>query len=461
MKGDFDVIVIGAGHAGLTAAICAAESGASVCVLEVSPKNVRGGNSKHTRNLRPMHESALHPLEGSYGFDEYMDDLLRVTDGETNQALATLTLEASANSVQWLKDHGVAFQPPLGGTLHLGRTNAFFLGGGKAVMNALFQCADKLNITVVYEALDIQLDVDNGVFKRVDYSHQGNTEHLTAASLVVAAGGFEANLEWLAEAWGDAALNFLVRGTPYNRGDILRQLLAADAVQIGDARQCHAVAIDGRAPQFDGGICSRIDCVPLGIVVNNQAVRFYDEGEDFWPKRYAIWGRLVAAQPDQVAYSIIDSQSAGLFMPTVFPPVEAPSLRELAEKLGLPQESLSTTVDAFNHSIVEADFNHQILDGCHTQGLAIAKTHWARKLDKPPFRAYMLRPGITFTYLGVEVDANARVKFNDSTCTSNIFAAGEIMAGNVLGQGYLAGIGMTIGSVFGRIAGREAARHAR
>lgn len=459
--GDFDVIVIGAGHAGLTAAICAAESGASVCVLEVSPKNVRGGNSKHTRNLRPMHESALHPLEGSYGFDEYMDDLLRVTDGETNQALATLTLEASANSVQWLKDHGVAFQPPLGGTLHLGRTNAFFLGGGKAVMNALFQCADKLDITVVYDALDIQLDVDNGVFRRIDYSHHGNTEHLTAASLVVAAGGFEANLEWLSEAWGDAALNFLVRGTPYNRGDILRQLLAADAVQIGDARQCHAVAIDGRAPQFDGGICSRIDCVPLGIVVNNQAVRFYDEGEDFWPKRYAIWGRLVAAQPDQVAYSIIDSQSAGLFMPTVFPPVEAPSLRELAEKLGLPQESLSTTVDAFNHSIVEADFNHQILDGCHTQGLAIAKTHWARKLDKPPFRAYMLRPGITFTYLGVEVDANARVKFNDSTCTSNIFAAGEIMAGNVLGQGYLAGIGMTIGSVFGRIAGREAARHAR
>ena len=461
MKGDFDVIVIGAGHAGLTAAICAAESGASVCVLEVSPKNVRGGNSKHTRNLRPMHESALHPLEGSYGFDEYMDDLLRVTDGETNQALATLTLEASANSVQWLKDHGVAFQPPLGGTLHLGRTNAFFLGGGKAVMNALFQCADKLNITVVYDALDIQLDVENGVFRRVDYRHQGIIEHMTAASLVVAAGGFEANLEWLSQAWGDAALNFLVRGTPYNRGDILRQLLAADAVQIGDARQCHAVAIDGRAPQFDGGICSRIDCVPLGIVVNNQAARFYDEGEDFWPKRYAIWGRLVAAQPDQVAYSIIDSQSAGLFMPTVFPPVEAPSLRELAEKLGLPQESLSATVDEFNHSIVEADFNHQILDGCHTQGLAIAKTHWARKLDKPPFRAYMLRPGITFTYLGIEVDANARVKFNDSTCTSNIFAAGEIMAGNVLGQGYLAGIGMTIGSVFGRIAGREAASHAR
>ena len=461
MKRDFDVIVIGAGHAGLTAAICAAESGASVCVLEVSPKNVRGGNSKHTRNLRPMHESALYPLEGSYGFDEYMDDLLRVTDGETNQALATLTLEASANSVQWLKDHGVAFQPPLGGTLHLGRTNAFFLGGGKAVMNALFQCADKLNITVVYDALDIKLDVENGVFRRVDYKHQGITELLTAASLVVAAGGFEANLQWLSEAWGDAALNFLVRGTPYNRGDILRQLLAADAVQIGDARQCHAVAIDGRAPQFDGGICSRIDCVPLGIVVNNQATRFYDEGEDFWPKRYAIWGRLVAAQPDQVAYSIIDSQSAGLFMPTVFPPVEAPSLRELAEKLGLPQESLFTTVDEFIHSIVEADFNHQILDGCHTQGLAIAKTHWARKLDKPPFRAYMLRPGITFTYLGVEVDANARVKFNDSTCISNIFAAGEIMAGNVLGQGYLAGIGMTIGSVFGRIAGREAARNAR
>ncbi len=460
MKQDFDVLVIGAGHAGLTAAICAAESGASVCVLEVSPKNVRGGNSKHTRNLRPMHETALYPLEDSYGFDEYFDDLLRVTDGETNRELASLTLQESASSMQWLKDHGVAFQPPLGGTLHLGRTNAFFLGGGKAVMNALFQCSEKLGIRVVYEAQEIQIDIESGVFRRVTYIQEDQSEELAAASLVVAAGGFEANLEWLSEAWGHAAHNFLVRGTPYNRGDILRQLLAADAVQIGDARQCHAVAIDGRAPKFDGGICSRIDCVPLGIVVNNQAARFYDEGEDFWPKRYAIWGRLVAAQPDQVAYSIIDSRSTGLFMPTVFPPVEASSLHELAEKLGLPQENLIKTVAEFNRSVVDGEFNHQALDTCHTDGLMIEKTHWARKLDKPPFRAYMLRPGITFTYLGVEVDANARVKFAASKGTGNIFAAGEIMAGNVLGQGYLAGIGMTIGSVFGRIAGREAAKNA-
>ena len=456
----FDVLVIGAGHAGLTAAICAAESGASVCVLEVSPKNVRGGNSRHTRNLRPMHESEIFPLEGTYGFDEYFEDLLRVTDGVTDKELATLTLNESAESVQWLKDHGVAFQPPLGGTLHLGRTNAFFLGGGKAVMNSLFQSAANLKIEIVYEALNIQLDIQSGMFKSANFTLGEQHQTLSAVSLVVAAGGFEANLEWLAQAWGDAALNFLVRGTPYNRGDILRQLLDADAVQIGDAKQCHAVAIDGRAPKFDGGICSRIDCVSLGVVVNNEASRFYDEGEDFWPKRYAIWGRLVAGQKDQIAYAIIDGKANGLFMPTVFPPVEAASITELADKLGLPKGKLEETILEFNESVVEHEFDHQSLDACHTEGLSIAKTHWARKLDQPPFQAYMLRPGITFTYLGVKVDKDARVHFQSGLEESNVFAAGEVMAGNVLGQGYLAGIGMTIGGVFGRIAGREAAKYA-
>ena len=198
--------------------------------------------------------------------------------------------------------------------------------------------------------------------------------------------------------------------------------------------QCHAVAIDARAPKFDGGIVSRVDCVSLGIVVNRDAQRFYDEGEDFWPKRYAIWGRLVAQQPEQIAYSIIDSKAIGRFMPTVFPGESAQSIEELADKLGLSRSTLRATVDRFNGAVVPGVFDHAVLDDCMTERIAPAKTHWAQKIDTPPFFGYPLRPGITFTYLGVRVDERARIMMCDGQPSNNMFAAGEIMAGNVLGR---------------------------
>ena len=176
---------------------------------------------------------------------------------------------------------------------------------------------------------------------------------------------------------------------------------------------------------------------------------------------YAIWGRLVAGQPDQIAYSIIDVKSMGKFMPPVFPPVKAQSLRELAAAFKLDAATLEATVAEFNRAVRPGTFDHTILDDCVTEGLVPPKTHWARTIDTPPFYGYPLRPGITFTYLGVTVNARAQMILQDDTPSRNIFAAGEISAGNVLGKGYLAGIGMSIGTTFGRIAGEEAARHAR
>jgi tricarballylate dehydrogenase len=194
-------------------------------------------------------------------------------------------------------------------------------------------------------------------------------------------------------------------------------------------------------------------------VVNRKAERFYDEGEDFWPKRYAIWGRLVAGQPDQIAYSIIDAKSIDLFMPSVFPPIEAASIREMAGQLELDPDKLEATVDTFNAAARPGAFDAAELDDCRTEGLDPPKSHWARPLDTPPFYGYPLRPGITFTYLGVKVNKRAQVIMADDAPAPNVFAAGEIMAGNILGQGYMAGFGMTIGTVFGRIAGKEAVRH--
>jgi tricarballylate dehydrogenase len=284
---------------------------------------------------------------------------------------------------------------------------------------------------------------------------------LRARAVVAACGGFESNLAWLKVAWGPPADNFLIRGTPYNMGRVLKALIARGARSIGDPTQGHCVAIDARSPKFDGGIVTRVDCVSLGIVVNRHAQRFYDEGEDFWPKRYAIWGRLVAGQPDQIAYSIIDAKSMGKFMPPVFPPMKARTLGELAAMLGLDPAALESTVRQFNDAVRPGTFDHTILDDCATSGLAPPKTHWARRIDTPPYYAYPLRPGITFTYLGVKVDERSRMVMDDGAVCPNVFAAGEIMAGNVLGKGYIAGIGMAIGTAFGRIAGSEAARHAR
>jgi tricarballylate dehydrogenase len=456
----YDVLVLGGGNAALCAAITARRAGATVLVAESAPVHFRGGNSRHTRNLRCMHEAPADVLTDTYPEEEYWDDLLKVTGGLTNEKLARMVIRATADCRGWMMKHGVRFQPALGGTLHISRTNAFFLGGGKALVNAYYRAAEALGVTIAYDTEVVDLAMEDGRFESAVVQRHGVQHEVRAKVVVAAAGGFESNFEWLREAWGPAADNFICRGTPYNMGKVLKLLLAAGAKQVSDATAGHCVAVDARSPKFDGGIVTRVDCVSLGIVVNKESRRFYDEGEDFWPKRYALWGRLVAAQPDQIGYSIIDAKSMGKFMPPVFPPVKAPTIRELALVLKLDPAALEKTVAEFNAAVRPGTFDHTILDDCATVGLTPPKTHWARPLDTPPFYAYALRPGITFTYLGVAVDEKARMILQDDKPAKNIFAAGEIMAGNVLGKGYLAGIGMSIGTTFGRIAGEGAASHA-
>ncbi len=459
MSTDPDVLVIGGGNAALCAALMAREAGASVLLLEAAPREWRGGNSAHTRNLRCMHDAPQDVLVDAYPEEEFWQDLLKVTGGKTNEALARLVIRASATCRPWMVRHGVRFQPSLSGALHTARTNAFFMGGGKALVNAYFRSAERLGVQVRYESpVDrIELDGDRFVAAWV------RGERITARSCVLAAGGFESNRDWLREAWGQNARgewpsdNFLIRGTRFNQGVLLKQLLALGADPIGDPTQAHMVAIDARAPLYDGGICTRIDCVSLGVVVNREARRFYDEGEDFWPKRYAIWGRLVAQQPGQVGFSIIDAKAIGRFMPPVFDGVIAQTLPELAQKLGLDQATFMQTLNHYNAACRVGTFDHTALDDCHTEGVAPAKTHWARPIDTAPFYGYMLKPGVTFTYLGLKTDETAAVHFGGRP-SDNLFVAGEMMAGNVLGQGYTAGVGMSIGTAFGRIAGTQAAQ---
>jgi len=455
----FDVLVIGGGNAALCAALVAREAGASVLLLEAAPKEWRGGNSIHTRNIRSMHDAPQDVLLEAYPEEEYWQDMLKVTGGLTDESLARFVIRATANCRGWMQKHGVRFQPSLSGTLNLSRTNAFFMGGGKALVNAYFRSAEKLGIEIRYNSPVDSLEIKDGKFLAAYVG--GN--RIEAKACVLAAGGFESNREWLDEVWGEneygerPAKNFLIRGTRFNNGVLLKQLLDMGADSVSDALQAHMVAVDARAPLYDGGICTRVDCVSFGIVVNKHAQRFSDEGEDFWPKRYAFWGRLVAHQPNQIGYCIIDSKVSGRFMPPVFPGEKADTLEELADKLGLDRDALLATVAKYNAACKVGTFDHTIMDDCHTEGIEPAKTHWALPINQGPFYGYTLKPGVTFTYLGLKTDETAAVRFQNQA-SENLFVAGEMMAGNVLGKGYAAGVGMAIGTVFGMVAGAEAAK---
>jgi tricarballylate dehydrogenase len=315
---------------------------------------------------------------------------------------------------------------------------------------------------VRYGARVEDLVIENDRFEAVRLTNGGGEALVRGRAVVVAAGGYEANLEWLKRHWGDAADNFIIRGTRYNDGTLLAALLKHGAKSIGDPKGFHAIGVDARAPKFDGGIVTRLDATPFGIVVNRDARRFYDEGEDIWPKRYAIWGTLIAAQPGQIAFCIVDSKTIDKFLPPMFPPYRADSLEALASQLGLDCGTFVNTLTEFNRAAAgnaEAEMQH--LDGRCTRGLTLPKSNWALPIDRPPYYGLPLRPGITFTYMGVAVDERARVLDQSGRAFANVFAAGEIMSGNILTKGYLGGFGLTIGSVFGRLAGREAAASAR
>jgi tricarballylate dehydrogenase len=454
-----DVLVAGGGNAALCAAIEARRAGARVLLLERTPREWRGGNTKYTRNIRCAHDpDPLTP--GSYSEAEFMDDLVGVAGEGFDRDLASLAIERSREVPAWMEARGVRWQPAFRGTLQLARTNRFFLGGGKALVNTYYETAGRLGVEVLYGCAVAGLSLDGERCTGARVEREGRLEELRAGAVVAAAGGFEANLDWLKEYWGEAAANYRIRGSRWNDGRLLRHLLETGAQPRGNPRGFHAIAVDARSPLYDGGIATRVDSVPFGITVNRDGSRFADEGEDLWPKRYAIWGRLIALQPGQVAWSLFDARTAGRFIPSLYPPLRADSVEALAAAAGLDPTAVARTVARYNAAVQPGPYDPGRRDGLSTRGLVPPKSNWALPIDTPPYYAYPVRPGITFTYLGVAVDREARVLRADGAPFENVYAAGEIMAGNILREGYLGGFGLTIGTVFGRVAGAGAAAYA-
>jgi tricarballylate dehydrogenase len=454
-----DVLVIGGGCAALCAAIAARRGGASVRMVEQAPLALRGGNARHARNFRLMHDQSQWYVPDVYGEDAFFRDLLRVTGGATDEALARILIRGSAEIAPWLVDNGVRLQDPSSGAMPYSRRTAFFLGGGKAMINALYSTAIKLGVSVSYDSEVVALTFGDDGNCTADIRHNGTIERAIGKTIVVCSGGHQANLGWLRENFGPAADNFMIRGTPYDTGSVLRLLLDAGAKPVGDPGRAHMVAVDARGPKFDGGIVTRITAIPHGVVVDRDSKRFHDEGEDARKTHFARWGARIAECPDQIAYLILDAKGFGRALPTALAPIRANTIAGLASTLGLEPAALEVTVREFNAAIAAAD--DVPVNERSTAGLTPPKSRGAVPLTESPFAAYPLRPGITFTHYGVSVGEDMRVVKTDGTRLPNVFAAGMVMAAKVLGDGYLAGLGVALSAVFGRRAGEEAARQAR
>ncbi|EXJ17009.1 FAD-dependent tricarballylate dehydrogenase TcuA [Imhoffiella purpurea] len=454
-----DVLIIGGGTAALCAAISARRTGASVLLAEAAPRTQRGGNTRHSRNLRFMHETETPLSSGLYPEQDFRSDLERATRNGGDPALRQLLVRASADAADWLLDAGVHFQPSAGGILPASRRTAFLLGGGMSMLNALYATAERLGVEIRYGCEVDALRIGTEGLEQVQMKEQGESEWIAPGALVACCGGAQANRDWLRIHWGDAAEGFVNRGTPFATGTLLESMFEQGARRVGDPTTAYLVAVDARSPADDGGIVTRIRCMPSGIVVDRSGRRFDDEGGDTASTRYAVWGQRLARRPGQIAYLILDARAQREAPPSLYPPIQADDLPALAERLEIPASALVETLAGYNAATRPGE-NTDDPDGWHTVDLNPPKTHHAKPLTESPFSAYPMRPGITFTYEGVAVDAHARVLRPDGGTIPNLFAAGMIMAPNIVPRGYVSGLGLTIGVVFGRIAGEEAARHA-
>lgn len=430
--------VIGGGIAGLCAAIAARRSGASVRLLEAAPRPLRGGNTRHGRNFRLTHEAPLAYVPDRYTADELRAELRSVTGDGTDRALTELLIERARSIAGWLIDHGVHLQPPSTGVMPYSRRTAFPLGGGKAMINALYVAAERLGIVISYDNEVRSLCHDDDGWT-ISVRNAATDRAISTRSVVVCAGGPGADPAWLRENFGSAADGWMVRGTPYADGRLLDLLIAAGGSAIGDPTTCHAVPVDARGPQFDGGIVTRITSIPLGLVVDRSGARIDVAGAGSQPTHYAKWGPRIAACPGQIAFLVLDAAGLARAAPSALAPVTAPNLGELAAALQIDPTALLQSIEDFNAAPANA----------------------ARHIAEPPFAAYPMRPGLTFVHYGIKVDATMRVVQRDGRRHDDLFAAGMIMAANVLRRGYLAGLGITLSAVFGQIAGEEAARHVR
>lgn len=485
----YDVVVVGAGNAALCAALSAEENGAKVLVLECAPEEVSGGNSRFTAGAIRFAYNGLDDLLavmpditeneiattdfGTYTEDQFFDDMFRVTQHRTDPDLCEVLVRQSFSTIRWMREKGVRFVPIYGrqafkvdGKFKFwGGLTVEAWGGGPGLVDALISSATKRGVDVWYEARALELITDGAGVTGVKIRRKGKIEEVAAKSVILAAGGFQANTEmrtrYLGPNWDLAK----VRGTPYNTGDGIRMAMEIGASPAGNWSGCHAVGWERNAPEFGDlavGDGFQKHSYPFGIIVNAKGERFVDEGADFRNYTYAKYGREVLAQPGHFAWQIFDAKTLHLLRDEYrirqVTKVTANSIEELAEKLeGVDPKGFIETVKAYNAAVMtNVPFNPNIKDGRATTGLPVPKSNWANRLDEAPFEAYAITCGITFTFGGLRIDTNAQVQSTDYNPIPGLYAAGE-MVGGIFYNNYPGGTGLMNGAVFGKIAGKSAA----
>ena len=493
MSPTYDVVVIGAGNAGLCAALAAREQGVRVLVLECAPMEERGGNSRFTAGGMRVVYNGVDDLAklmpdlsdeekastdfGIYSADQFFDDLGRITQYRINPDLAEILVRRSFETLMWMRTKGVRFVPMYGrqafkvdGKFKFwGGLTVESWGGGPGLVDALFAGAERNGIDVWYEARACELLRDDGGVKGVVVRREGKSITVGAGAVVVACGGFEANAEWRARYLGPGWDLAKVRGTRFNTGEGIRMALNVGAMSYGNWSGCHAVGWERNAPEFGDlrvGDGFQKHSYPFGVMVNARGRRFIDEGADFRNYTYAKYGRVILEQPGQFAWQIFDRKVTHLLRDEYrikqVTKVTANTLDELAGKLDdVDPRGCLEEIKSYN-AAVQADiaFNPTIKDGRCTRGLAIDKTNWANRIDEPPFEGYAVTCGITFTFGGLRIDNNANVLDTDGRPIGGLYAAGELVGG-LFYFNYPGGTGLTSGSVFGRIAGNGASKASR
>lgn len=435
----WDVVVIGGGLAGLCAAIAARKGGASVRLVENAPDALRGGNARHARNFRAAHSAPTRYSPGVYTTDEFVAELRKISGDEGDQGLACSLIGDTTDLAAWFKACGVRLQDPQAGIIPFSRRTVFLLGGGKAMLNALYQTAANLGVVIAYDSEAVALAREPDDAWSVEIACGADIRRIAARCVVVAAGGVGADPEWLRTHFGPQADGYSIRGSAYSNGRAMQMLIGAGARTVGDPTICHMVAVDARGPRFDGGIVTRVTAIPQGLVVDRNAARVNEADFDMTRSHYARWGPRIARCPGGVAFLILDAEGLNRAETCALPPISAKTVAALAASLGLDGAALEEAVDSHN---AERPLRQ-------------------RPLVTPPFYALPLRPGMTFVHYGLAVDDQMRVSMGDGRTVETLFAAGVIMAANILRRGYLAGFGLALSAASGRRAGEAAARHVR
>ncbi len=487
-----DVCVVGAGNAAICAALAARERGAEVTILECAPVAERSGNTRFTAGAMRVAYDGVDDIVklvpdlseeerritdfGTYTTDQFFDDIARLTQYRADPDMVEILVKRSLDTLLWMRSKGVRFVPIYGRQAFKvdgrftfwGGLAVETWGGGPGLVEMLFAAVEKHKIDVQYETSAVSLLHDDDGVNGVRARRKGRTLEVRARAVVLASGGFEANAEWRTRYLGPGWDLAKVRGSRFNTGDGIRMALAVGASPCGNWSGCHAVGWERNAPEFGDlavGDAFQKHSYPLGIMVNARGERFLDEGADFRNYTYAKYGRVILEQPGQFAWQVFDAKASPLLRDEYrirqVTKVIADSLEDLVRRIDdMDRDRFLQTVREYNAAVMtDVPFNPNVKDGRGTQGLAIPKSNWANTIDEPPFEAYSVTCGITFTFGGLRITRNSEVLDNDGNVIPGLYAAGELVGG-IFYFNYPGGSGLTAGAVFGRIAGTSAGARA-